>query len=215
LEHARSLLNYGLSTIEPHMWFVIARTSAEADLPNSLCKALNMGFDDVFALLLEAGILYSVQQASDGTTPKDRIYVKTDGIDALNSHFLNLSIEHTYVKTIDAHNPYKIIYYIGRGKLGSKKPVYHGGSVADIKKEIQKRQISEIRKHVEAKRQLSIAALLVVVYESLYVDTGLSLARGCGYWLRFPYYYGGLATTCRLRKQQSVHCNSHDDHNSK
>ena len=178
LEKARTLLNYGLSKIETGMWFVIARTSAEADLPNSICKALNLNFEDVVALLLEAGILYSKQQASDSTTPKDRIDVKTDGIDTLNSHFLNLSIEHTYKFTKDAHNPYKKIYFIGRGKLGSEKPVYGEAAGADINEitytELQRRQISEIREHVEAKRQLSIAASQAVVCESLYVETGLS-----------------------------------------
>jgi phage antirepressor YoqD-like protein len=104
------------------VWFVIARTSAEADLPNSICKALHLYFDDVFALLLEAGILYSKQQACNSTTPKDRIDVKTDEIDTLNSHFLNLSIEHTCKWTKDAPSTYETIHYIGRGKLVSKTP---------------------------------------------------------------------------------------------
>jgi hypothetical protein len=107
LENARTLLNYGLSKIQTKEWFVIARTSAEADLPNSICKALNLDFDDAFALLFEAGILYSKQQASNSTTRKGRIDVKTDEIDTLNFRFLNFSIEHTCKWTKDAHNRYK------------------------------------------------------------------------------------------------------------
>ena len=180
LEKARSLLNYGLSKIQTKVWFLIARTAAEANLPTSICKALDLDFDDVLALLLQAGILFPKKE-KDGTTPDgtrdDRMNVNTDEIDTLNFQFLNLAIKHTYTKTTDARCSYKTLYFIGRGKLGPKKAVY-GAAVAKIKtitySESQQEQIAEIRKQVETNYPLLFAALKAADEESLYVDTGFS-----------------------------------------
>jgi hypothetical protein len=173
-ETARSLLNHGLSKIQRNEWLLIARSPSEAKLPNSICQAMGLGFDDLLPLLIEAGILkFSTKKCATDRSME----VKTDQIISLNAQFLNLAIKHTYRYMPDVCSMYTKFYFIGRGELGSK-PVYGAG--VDKIKQIsysakQREDILEIRQH-----NYPLLATFKAGDESLYVDTGLSCSKDAG-----------------------------------
>jgi hypothetical protein len=154
-EIARTLLNAGFSKMQTKEWFLIARTSAEAKLPNSICQAVGLGFEDLLPLLITAGILrITAKKPVDGIIHRTLEFSK-DQIDTLKSNFINLDIKYTYLRSKDDSIPYRISHFIGRGQLGSKKPVYGSLRVATIKpisySEKEQQKISMLRKQVEAR----------------------------------------------------------------
>ena len=172
----------GIRIIAPNTDF-----TAPPKLPNSLCRALNLAFDELVPLLILAEILhFKPKKAADGSSG-GILEFKTGGIESLVSNFFNLDIDHTYIiRKPGETSPYSKCYFIGRGER--KGIAIYGKIVSKIKSinysDKQKETIAELRTFTVAShpflRYLSIANEEGTISQSLQVDTSLPRTQNAG-----------------------------------